>query len=165
MKIIRTILFVILIGVIEVALIQGIIRNRLFYIDLLGIIAILASLKYGWVQSGCLAFGGGLLQDSLSGSPLGIGSISLAAGCLFSGSFRWILFSEHVSTRLVMVFFGSIIIILTRVAIEAMYSNSLSLYPAHFIFQTVLPTATINMMMAFLLYPFLSKYIFVEKTE
>ena len=165
MKIFRTVLFVIAIAAIEAGVFQHLLNNRWFYLDLLAVFTVLASLKYGWVQSGCLAFGSGFLQDTLSGGPLGVGSISLAAGCLFAGSCRWILFSEHKSTRLVMVFLGSIIVIVTRIMIESMYQSSFMISPAPFFLHTILPTATLNMAATIVFYPIVARYMFKTVVE
>ncbi|MFC1668601.1 rod shape-determining protein MreD [Chlamydiota bacterium] len=165
MRYIPLIICILFFGVIEFVIIQKMSWDSLYSVDLLAILTILLSLKFGWIRTGLIAFFCGFFQDIFSGSPLGIGSISFAAGAFISGSFRWILFSEHLTTRLCMVFIGSIVILLSRFICESLYYHQLLSFPISLFFQTILPSAVCNVIVSLLIYPICKKFIFISESH
>lgn len=75
--------------------------------DLLAAITFYFVLRYGWIDGVIFAFLGGLVWDSLSGTGMGLKSMSLVGACSVVRFFHAIFFQQHFSTRLGIVCVGT----------------------------------------------------------
>jgi rod shape-determining protein MreD len=76
--------------------------------DFLVLISFYIVLRFSWLEGAFWAFLGGLLWDSLSGTSLGLKSFSTVGACGLVGLIHSVIYQEHLSTKFVMVFAGTV---------------------------------------------------------
>lgn len=125
--------------------------NQVF--DLLALFSFYLVLRYNWVEGALFAFLGGLLWDSLSGTPLGLRSLALLGASCLVGFIHSIFFHEHLVSRLGMVLVGTFFCLILEWGICAI-SGVFDLVLVPEIFSTAFWTA----LLAVIVYPFLNLF-------
>lgn len=102
-----------------------------FSIDFLAVACVYITLRRGRKVSGIVCIAGGLLENMISGGPLGLRSMALMVGCWMIGLITHLVYKEHLSTKYVCVLLGTLIAILLEWLglhfVDQMYWTGLSL--------------------------------------
>ena len=115
-------------------------------IDLVLLLTIFAGLYGGEIKGGATGFLGGILEDSLSGSLLGMGALSKTVVGSFSGFLKTKLYHKDILVQLTVSFLGILIHELIYLCLIFFYRVSSPL-PSGVVKTTVL-TVVVNALLA-----------------
>jgi rod shape-determining protein MreD len=125
--------------------------NHVF--DLLALFSFYLVLRYNWIEGALFAFLGGLLWDSLSGTPLGLRSLALLGSSCLVGFIHSIFFHEHLISRLGMVLTGTIFCLILEWGICALSGGFDSI-----LVPKIISTAFWTSLLAMIIYPILNLF-------
>ncbi|MDP8217569.1 MAG: rod shape-determining protein MreD [Candidatus Theseobacter exili] len=110
-------------------------------IDFICITVVFLSLKYGWRRGGYAGILGGFFEDSFSSAVLGCNAFSYGIVALFTGIVSTVLYREHLSTRMMMVFAGSLVVYGINMVFQLLLTSGVTFSTSEVFQSAILNTA------------------------